>query len=113
MALICFNYLIKYNNSLTDTVAEERFSELGAVDRSNSSPAISLDEGGAATAAVQTPITDGAINGDRDYGVDDVMMLSKIKKRLSLVESELELTKQKFSTTQASLQVGQILLQKS
>ena len=98
-----------HNNSLIDTVAEERFSELDAVDRSNSSPAISLDGGGATIAAVQTPTTDRAINGDRDYSVDDVMTLSKIKKRLSLVESELELTKQKFSTTQASLQVGQIL----
>ncbi len=81
---------------------EEGFSEFGAIDRSNSSPS-SLDSGGA------TPTTNSTstLNGDGDYGVDDVMMLSKIKKRLSLVESELELTKHRFSTTQASLQVSQ------
>ena len=89
-------------------MTEERFSELDAINRSDSSPAVSLDRGG--EASVQTPITDGAINGDGDYGVDDVMMLSKLKKRLSLVESELELTKQKFSTTQASLQVRQMII---
>ena len=89
-------------------MAEERFSELDAVNRSNSLPAVSLDRGG--EASVQTPTTDGTINGDGDYGVDDVMTLSKLKKRLSLVESELELTKQKFSTTHASLQVRQIII---
>lgn len=78
-------------------------SELGVIDRSNSSPS-SLNRGTTA----QTPTTASAsfsLNGGGD-SVDDVMTLSRIKKRLSLVESELELTKHRFSTTQASLQVG-------
>jgi hypothetical protein len=110
MVLISFihniNFLsIKFAQN-TGIVIEEGFSELGAIDRSNSSPS-SLDRGGVTTPTTNSTST---LNGDGDYGVDDVMMLSKIKKRLSLVESELELTKHRFSTTQASLQVGQIIL---
>ena len=87
-------------------------SELGVIDRSNSSPS-SMNRGEEATVTAQTPtaLKGGAsfsLNGSVGDCVDDVMTMSRIKKRLSLVESELELTKHRFSTTQASLQVGQV-----
>ena len=87
-------------------------SELGVIDRSNSSPS-SMNRGEEATVTAQTPTAlkgsaSFSLNGSVGDCVDDVMTMSRIKKRLSLVESELELTKHRFSTTQASLQVGQV-----
>ena len=85
-------------------MAEE--SEIGAMDRSYSSPS-SLDRG--TTPQTPTPSANLSLNGaGTGDSVDDVMTLSRIKKRLSLVESELELTKHRFSTTQASLQVSEV-----
>lgn len=87
-------------------------SELGVIDRSNSSPS-SMNRGEETTVTAQTPTAlkgsaSFSLNGSVGDCVDDVMTMSRIKKRLSLVESELELTKHRFSTTQASLQVGQV-----
>lgn len=86
--------------------------EVGVIDRSYTSPSSLNIE----TASGQTPTVCGnfSLNGTGAGDcVDDVMTLSRIKKRLSLVESELDLTKHRFSTTQASLQVGDIDLYRS
>lgn len=46
-------------------------------------------------------------NGDDINTSDDVMALSRVNKRLTMVESELDLTKHRLIATQESLQVGQ------
>ena len=78
-------------------MAEE--SEFSVMDKSYSLPS-SLNY-------ATTPTATFSLNGDGDE-VDDVMALSRVNKRLSLVESELDLTKYRLSTTQTSLQVGEV-----
>lgn len=40
-----------------------------------------------------------------DASSDDVMAMTRVNRRLTILESELDLTKAKFITSQASLQV--------